>query len=382
MPDDAAPSTAPAADISSVPWVCPFCPLHCDDRTAEDTRREDVCPRSAAHWRHLADGRASTRVGKGGADKSAITHAIDHALAAARPRVVTSGNDLEATRILQRLDAERRIRLSYEESPCGLAFSLAASREGVMAASLGAVRGHADLVWLLGWRRDRAPRLRERLSHPARTARMIETGDGVSADQIATLRFRLSQPDPPERAGPTDGPASDDPELTAWEQAIRGSRYLAIVLGDRAFSGADALVASEMLLGLVAERNGHQRAVILRLDAAATDRAYRAWTTNRPLATRAPADGPSPEPWDVRIGEPTSGDSVPAKIQVGGVDPGPRLAGCYVPAAVPGVHRPGTVIRGDGTVTLPLRACSKSGIPTAAEWLRERLPDFKGAVRK
>ena len=373
MPDGPAPSRRQPAGDSSAHWVCPFCPLHCDDRPADDTRREEVCPRSAAHWRLLAGGRGSARAGEDGADESAIAHAIDHALAAARPRVVTSGNDLEATRILQRLDAERRIRLSYEDTACGLAFSLAASREGVMAASLGAVRGHTDVVWLLGWRRDRMPRLRERLSHPTRTPRMIETADGVSADQIATLRFRLSRPDPSERAGPTDDPESDDPELTAWEHAIRGSHYLAIVLGDRAFSGADALVASEMLLGLVAERNRHRRAVIMRLDAAATDRAYQAWTTNRPLATRTPADGPSPEPWDVRIGEPTSGDSAPAKVQVGGLDPGPRLAGCYVPAAVPGVHRSGTVIRGDGTVTLPLRACSSSEIPTAAEWLREQL---------
>ena len=48
--------------------------------------------------------------------------------------------------------------------------------------------------------------------------------------------------------------------------------------------------------------------------------------------------------------------------QVGGIDPGPENAECYVPVSVEGVQRPDMVIRGDGAVTLPLSGFASSSV--------------------
>jgi hypothetical protein len=85
------------------------------------------------------------------------------------------------------------------------------------------------------------------------------------------------------------------------------------------------------------------------------------WRNNRV----SPAGLSTPASPSIRIGSRRREDASPVRLQIGGIDPGQQGAHSYLPASTPGIHFPGTTIRGDGSVTLPLGKLSLHSIATA-----------------
>lgn len=421
---------------SALPIVCPFCPLYCDDVIVAADGSVNVDCRRAADGFAAARNPAPARVGvttcsidearkhaetllRGGdfqphdaatspdplphddaagetansessEARGAQSLATDGPPPAAAPQVtvVTAGTDLMSAKQLETLRDGERIRLTLDAAPSGQAIRSTVRRDGILSATQGAIRGHADVIWSIG-DFSSMPRIWQRLIDPARPPRHVAIPAGMTAEETANISDAL-------RRG--DASQLSDPHASLC-QALLASRYVAVVLGTDAWPQRDSVAAAVMLNQIVLWLAAERRAVLLSLDAAATNRTVAIWRTNRTLeafeeaaprsavptrSTREERDGAESVPGAarlgvpdaevlVRLGEPASGNAAPAQLQLGGRDPGRELADIYLPAAMAGVHRAGIAVRGDGSVTLPLQQVFRSELPTAAEWLMSLL---------
>ena len=382
--------------------VCPFCPLHCDDLEVDCEGRTNVACQLAESGFHQAMSPPAPRIGSHSASREELAEVARTLFVQSRQViVVTAGTDLQSARMLQQLQMDLRVTVQYESTPTRRAMASAISRDGVVAATLGELRCHADRVWMLGICPERVPRAVERIQDPRRPAEIIDWPQGASADHLATLSSKLVAV---EHGEVFDRPTiTDTPELDRLLAEILRSRYFAVLVGDAAFAAVEAEAAAVMLLGIVSRLNTSRRAVITQLDPAQTNRAVTAWSSNRPLdlglhapdmLTESGADLPShlapglgagegvavnergqqtSVPRGrvlIRLGNANGTRPTPVALQIGGADPGPESAACYMPAATVGVDRPGIVVRGDGTVTLPLQCIRETDELTPAEWIR------------
>ncbi|TWT56478.1 molybdopterin-binding domain-containing protein [Allorhodopirellula solitaria] len=336
--------------------VCPLCPLHCDDVGIDEQGGLEAngCPIAAA-----APPEKNRPPCRG-----EILIASD----AAKPlRVVTTGVDLTTARQLARWQAAGRIDLTFESDPSIEALLQAASRDGIVSATLADAATHADLVWLLG-RADQAwPRLAEKLRL-----------GGNGADETKSQRFERCTADDLSRfaAAIESGAGSSSPatgELADHTDTWTSSEYAAVLVGPGAFADGEESLCATMLARLVRQRNTKFRCVLLTLDAAATLRSVCLWTNN--TSPSATTEGDQSVGFDIRIGSPLGRDSRAASVQIGGIDPGAEFAAAYRACSVAGLHRPGMVIRGDGSVSLPLAAPVEADLPSSAELLNEILSD-------
>lgn len=380
--------TASPARITSPPEVivCPFCPLHCDDVTLDPQGRPVVaCDLAKTEFRRALGTPTPPRLGAddpslihiAGADDTGDgtdtdTHAIErHIAATIRDRVktaerialVTAGTDLQTARDLDDLaSADPRVSIRIDASPTRQAIATAVSREGVVAATIADVRRHADQIWLLGIRPEHYPRLLDRLIDPDRPATVHRSPHGIAADDLASLV--VADPNAPPK----------DITSTGLSPAFASSRYLTVIVGDHAFRPVEAEAAAELLVQWIHRRNANARAVIVQFDRAATNRCVAAWRGNRTLA--ADRDAITDNEVRIRIGAPNAINpeaAAPMTLQVGGDPSDPHQTQAYLPAAEFGVHRNGAVVRGDGTVTLPLSKIARSPLPTATQWLRSNV---------
>lgn len=299
------------------PAVCPFCPMHCDDVRFGPDGQVSVDCQIARSGFAAAVGPAVHRIG---ARKVTAEEAIENARACltslAKPSVSCSGATLGLARPLAGLSAGDRIDLSLETTPALAALGTAASREGFIAATLGDVKKHADLIWVIGNVADQTPRLAEHFPPDADVRSLAP----FSIDDVAALAMR---PD---------------------DETFGAARYVAIVLAHDAFDADESLVVAQWWSKLIVRANRHRRVVQLVMDPSQTIRSVAGWTSNQSLAA-------SERPTDVRFGNSVGGH---ARLQIGGIDPGPELADAFVATTVPGIHRRDAVIRGDGAVTLGL----------------------------
>uniref|UniRef100_UPI0011B64B74 hypothetical protein n=1 Tax=Rubripirellula reticaptiva TaxID=2528013 RepID=UPI0011B64B74 len=225
--------------------------------------------------------------------------------------------------------------MTVDQTPTMAAMRSTIARDGNISATLGDVKKHADVVWAIGSPETEMPRIWERLEcEPVSDATV---GANELADRIFAVR---------------NNSTSIGPDA----QSIASAKYLAIVIGSSAFLPGEEIATAELLVKWVIDRNretksGSQRAVLLAIDPAATLRSVVGWQTNERLK-------PTSGPVDLRIGDANSA-TYPAKLQIGGIDPGTELAESYVVAPIPGIDFDDAVIRGDGTVTLPLEAVGK-----------------------
>ncbi len=340
--------------------VCPLCPLHCDDvRIDEDGVLEgNGCPIVAA----------ASVVKLPSPDRGGITISRD---SSGPLRVVTTGVDLTTARQLARWQAAERIDLTIESDPSIEALVQTASRDGIVSATLADVATHADLVWMIGGVDQAWPRIAEKL-------RLEETGSGgkhvrrseqCTADEFSHFADSIGNA---SATSPATGALANHAD--AW----LSSEYSAILIGPRAFLSGEESLSATMLARLVRLRNARKRSVLLTLDAAATLRSVCLWSSN--TSPESTADSSDDAAFDIRIGSPLGIDSPAAKVQIGGVDPGPELAVAYRACSIAGLHRPGMVIRGDGSVSLPLAAPVKTGLPSGVDLLVNILTDESRTV--
>lgn len=301
----------------NTPIVCPFCPLHCDDVVVDAVGQVNVDCSIAKTNFAAALSPPAYRIGTQTVSADdAVSHATEVLASIDRPKVTCAGATLGLSRHLAKLARSSRIDLSLDVTPTMAALRTAMSREGFIGATLGDVKQHADLIWVIGDATKSLPRLGKHFANDA-TVRLCET---FSIDEIAKL------------------------SLDSIEETLGDARYVAIVFASDAFATGQSTVAAEWWTKWIINANKTRRVVQVVIDPTQTIRSVAGWTSNQSLSTNSTAS-------DIRFGDAIANGTL---LQIGGIDPGESLAAAFVPVRIPGIHMADTVIRGDGAVTLSL----------------------------
>lgn len=332
-----------AVTLSVQPIVCPFCPLHCDDVRFDDPPDCSILRNKMGRWKSLP---LVARIGREAVSIEKAKQAAATRIANGTPvTMVTRGATIGQSKAMVRsgfaIAVETRLSLA--------ATAGAFVRCGTSTATLADVKQHADHVVVLGDISQSIPRLLEKLG----TAIPIHRIDQPNAGAVAELAASIRQ------------------GKTFAEQ-----KYVAFFLGDWCVDANETNHAIELLHRTVLWMNspGHdvvRRAVLVALDPLASLRCVHAWTRGNELQV---AEGLRGNATTIRVGTTIQGDFA-ADIHVGDADPGPNLAEIFLPASTAGIHHVDAVIRGDGTVTLPLGTTAansesiESGLPSIADWI-------------
>ncbi len=386
--------------MSGMPTVvCPFCPLHCDDIPMESMRRGQTgCSTADARVRQcdrLLDRDPHPNGGmpeKIDSEKVGLrTDEIDRLKIAdlwirqAR-RIVIDGTivDLETARAVAgfvgRHDANVRLdglndRHTTRKDCIAAGYRETFARDGGFTATIGEAIARDAAVTYLGDVDAAWPRLRHRLRRcqaspfvelqdPPDGAADLSAGDAIPLpERLASIRRELIQ------CG-----------LDAFADAAR--RYQVFVVAPSLADDHDPLLIWSSLFGLIRQWNGSGRAALLSLDNSMTARSVMAWNG---IAVRGESDCDDPDslvitlrPWGdceswIADQPPLTPDPRPSRrIVIGnGIPTRGNGEDCIeLPASVPGVHRDGVVIRGDGSVTLPLTPWRPDGLPSPASYFQ------------
>jgi hypothetical protein len=331
--------------VTDLEIVCPFCPLHCDDVNLNSLADCEILKR---HGAILEDGNRSGSIAR--IREQSVT--LAEALAAARQQI----RDSESVKLLVSSatmgQAKAMIETGFPIVDGGTAtmnaVQSAMARSGVITATLAEAKQHADAIVLIGNVESSVPRLMEKLGTSAELFR-VESPDAAS---IADLSMAI-------RHG----------------QKFADKAYVAFLLGNESFNVNEAEVSVELLIELVVGMNAvkrkfNKRAVFISLDPLASLRSMSFLTNGKRLIS-AHQDAQKRSDSDtlmISVGGPSQPNAA-IGIQIGGIDHGPEFANVFLPASQAGIHHMDAVIRGDGTVTLPLSKVRKSVMPTIAVWL-------------
>lgn len=344
--------------------VCPFCPLACDDVRVIATEKpghlpmvQTTCELATKLFRDAMQP-APPRIANKTASLTEIREHLRDSVAQSKRIVVkTGGVDLASAKALEQLSSHGKITWVIDQSPVTRSWQLTSSRDGVISATLGDVREHADLLWLIGSVESAAPRIKEVLIENKPSLQVIQTPGPLDLDTLASLALAT-------RDSIT---IHAKPVIAKLAEAIESSKYFAVVCGDDAFDSKFADAGLCLLIQWVWSLNAKRRAVAMHLDDAATNRAVYRWRTNRSLANVCESES-GPNSLTVRIGASVF-DPTPVNIAIGTCDPGMDRAIAFIPCSIVGVHESGARIRGDGTVTMPLAKITHSDLPTATAWI-------------
>jgi len=151
------------------------------------------------------------------------------------------------------------------------------------------------------------------------------------------------------------------------------------VVAPEAVDPADARLFWKTLGGMLGELNRLIRCTLLRFDDSATFRNVAAWTgqTRTPPAMASKSSAYDLVvhlvPWgESSAGRPDFLADTSRYIRIGVSSPGseaPSESVCQLSTSTPGIGRPGIVIRGDGSVTLPLGGIAKTRLASPAQVL-------------
>lgn len=347
--------------------VCPLCPLHCDDVVVNTDGSVQ------ANGCEIAESAGSLVNQMARADEATLAQIA----ACEQPiRVITSGVDLVAARQLVQWQSDGAIEVEIETDPSVQAIGTVTRRDGIVAATLSEVVTHADLVWLIGEVDPAWPRLEEKLrlesvgSSASVGKRQVKRWERWTADFAGRMHHAIEHPEAIE----------EDSEFQTRSKHLRDSQYAAIVIGPGAFDTDEAEMTAAMVARIIRRRNESARCVCVTLDPAATLRSVHAWRTNEslsPMMSDSEVDS-TPVIRLVGIGHRTSVDRL-VDLQIGGDDPGEEQARAFLPAS-PWTNS--MVIRGDGSVTLPLQVPSALSVesPTAIEQLKKVLRETGQAI--
>lgn len=389
-------------------WTCPFCPLLCDDRSAEAIGcavaeaglRQVLQPAAAAGQSPRIDGQPA-------AFEAALAVAVERLARSRQPLIGGWGTDVAGARALCEL-AEATGAVIDAAAGESLSQGLRAQQDrGGTTTTLAEVRERADLIVVVGrWPLARVPRLLERVldGRAGSMPQIVHLGDpgdpgeldGVSVPGVVVSAVPLAGDlhDTLVRlhllvAGrsPAAAEALAHPLLAALAERLKAARYAVLVwetsaLGDHPNHAA---LCIERLMQLLQRLNQTTRAAALPIgggDGAMTAQHVHAWRTGLPLrshhgprglehdplrfgASRLLADGAvdlllwvssfsssslSSVPVSVRVSLPRIVLGLPALADV----LGDEHETVFLPVATPGVHTDGHLFRADASVLMPL----------------------------
>jgi formylmethanofuran dehydrogenase subunit B len=405
-------------------WTCPFCPLLCDDLTAQARQPDGVfelvggdcaLAHEALH-RFGATSPTATPTLNGRACEldEAITAAARLLAGSRQPLFAGLGTDVAGARALYRLACETGAICDAVQGAALMHGQRTLQDHGGYSTTLAEVRTRADLVVFIGGlQRDRAPRLCQRCGIgdavvPDRQVVLL----GGSDDDLATLQ---DLPHTRAEAVPLHGDLYDTmgllaclvagrtlrepgPGASGWApwaglaQRLRDARYAVFIGATGALPEHGALVM-EVLQRMVAELNRRTRAAALWVGGgggASTANQVFTWLSGLPLRSRAGPAGLEHEPWRFDGTRLLEDGAVDTLLWVSSLDPAARppattlprvLLGLpeaapasggsgeevFIPVAAPGIDEAGHLFRTDGIVVKPLFAVRRVGLPSVPE---------------
>lgn len=372
--------------MTTTPVVCPLCPLHCDDLDpVELFQGETVC--SLANAR-IATLRRSSAVA---AKQAHVTERDDEGVLAQcrqwiqeAKRIVISGEviDLETSRAIS--DFVTLTGAEVGDVGDDRAYGECFSREGAFMTTLGELTAREVSVLTIGEPAQHWPRLNETLSKVTRHVGWPGVAEATA--MLAQLRRCLA-------GSPL--PIDSSRMLLEAHEMITSSTYLVVIVAPveqgLVQRGVDvnARVFWSSLTGLIRELNVKSRAALMRFDRSLTLRSVlvsRSDWAAHPFSTQEPDLRIHFDPFgDQRLGDASRAIVIGCGADASRADANPassvqqsvqqhRLA-----ASIPGLHHLGVVIRGDGSVTLPLQSPfaasdqARAALPSPAQRLRSLL---------
>lgn len=347
--------------MSSLQVVCPLCPLHCDD----------IDPSALSLGRtgcHRADSQMNAIVRSACPTVSAQVLEECRQWVAQAKRIVIDGDviDLETSRaIADFMDATGAELGVIGDS----AYADAFSREGAFTTTLGELTARETSMLVIGDPASHWPRINEKLSSIAH--RVDWECSSRLPTQLASLRHKLTP------RSPVQASEESDAAVEAAFELVRQSKYLVVLVAPDAFREAGespvrADIAWASLLGMIRELNQTTRASLLNFDRSLT---VRSVVASRGLASTLnfPRSDESLCIYFSPLGKMPANKKM-RTIVIGRCDQPLGSEMRLLPASVAGVHHAGIVMRGDGSVTLPLQApLSNASFLTPAQQLRSLL---------
>ncbi|XZE53187.1 hypothetical protein SH139x_004916 [Planctomycetaceae bacterium SH139] len=383
-------------DSHAVRFICPFCPLRCDDLSISGGTSEmragklssGGCRRAALAQQSLLEQGIFHDARGSALNISAAAWERAVAILAPAANIQISGGmlDVPTARAGVRLAAALGATINASSSSAGRAVLHSVERQGMVAATLGELARRADSVVLIGNVLDEYPRLADRFlpafssdatprrvlwldtsgeTSPAGTAETkTETMDNgwqrwsLPAEQLIDCLADARQPSPRQAVEHT----SAGQALAEWLAAGHTSCWLWA-------SNSLSAAAAAMLVGFVNDLNEARRSMLIPLGDDVSFRATSLWLSGCggpvDFSSGLPqllADQQAPATADAQIWIhpyptfPAHPADQPPLIVVGTPDDALRQRATLVlPAAVPGIESAGTTFRGDGTVSLGWR---------------------------
>ena len=330
--------------MTNAPVVCPFCPLHCDDVVLDEQGNWAHADRDAAdcdfakHQFLAAVRPGLPRIGADAVQMSEWSALQARLTLPAMPTVEIHGATLEESKEIESMASNGAIQIRFTKCPSADAIDATVAREGMMAATLGDVCRHADLIWIVGDIQSGTTRLRKKLD--ASGAR-VETTKVIRIEDLARLHQRIAEMETDDGGQQLGRCNAEAPEQSPMDQlcpmdqlfaSLRESRYTAVVIGEAAFESGAETASADQLFRAIARWNElaypidsdasdiTARAVMMRFAADQNLRSVFRWRNNRVLLSELSA----PRATDIRMGTPPRGAIDPVRLQIGGLDPGPE----------------------------------------------------------
>ena len=375
--------------MTAEPFVCPFCPLHCDDLDLAQVNRGDVsCQRLSGVWGQAVDHDRFASP----ADKEAL--AIARRWVAEARGILVTGRvvDLETARAVGRfIDATGAS--CQVASAAGYAETFA--RDGMITTTLGDAAAPHQRVIVIGDPGGDWPRLVERLGRAGQLYRWDR--DDQLAERLARVRGSLRG----------DSSVVDvDADVAATVAICQRSTAVVFVVAPKSLARqeSESRLIWSTLAGLLGDLNRRIRATLLRFDPAMTLRSVLAWSGSgikssgsgiKSSGSGLESDGGGVDrgrrielvirlqPWPlVAVRDVVEAAGARRTLWIGSCEQSvDRVSvaatgeeSLAIAAATAGISRPGVVIRGDGSVTLPLFAAVSGALPTVAEMLSAITP--------
>jgi hypothetical protein len=326
--------------MTNAPIVCPCCPLHCDDLDrGKFLAGQTGCGIADKHVPSVLRLERASKIGP--IDWETCRRWVSEA-----KQIIVSGHviDLETSRAISEFASHTGAKVTAQGSnPSALAVL---AREGAYLTTLGELSSAETSLMVIGDVASHWPRIEERLGAYRRVVRWADSDD--LPERIAALRAALKGVDVPRQA--------ENQWLTEAVSFVNTSTYLVLLVTPLAESKSCSPIIWSSLLGMVRERNKSSRAAILGFDISTTLRSVMASRLD-PLPQLSTSDDTS-----LRIIFSPFGEDFPdlpnSTVVIGMAKKNLKSNQRLLPARVPGIHQSGIVIRGDGSVTLPLLSCS------------------------
>jgi formylmethanofuran dehydrogenase subunit B len=428
-PSPTSPSATRAAALTR-DWVCPFCPLLCDDLVAasHDDGTLAVPDTECSRLAHAltqygaTDAQCACVVDGNEADlEAALARAAQLLANARRPLFGGLATDVAGARALYPLAAACGAILDHLHGDALTPATLALQDRGSFFTTLSEVRSRADLLVFFGCQPSRRyPRFFTRALADTELARELvfvgceadPAADGFAqtrvdtllhdADPYDTLALLSALAEGRDASALSHGDPKNVDALASLHARIASARYTVVVYEPAALPSPHAALLIEALNRIVKAVNRNTRAACLALggdDGALTANQTVTWLSGLPLRTRvsmpARVAGAAPldhDPYRYRTARLLAAGEVDALLWItsfaphawpASLDPAiplivlghPALADAaksrgantvFVPVATPGIDSGGHLFRVDGTVVMPLTAARGVALESVA----------------